>query len=216
MGKDSGVIYKSFVDAVRVLDPETQLEAYNAYYAYLFDGEDYTGDNAMVKALMLMAKPSIDKAQNRYDAAVENGRKGGRPPKPEKNQNETRTKPEQNQSKTRTKPEQNLTVAVADTVAVNDTVTVSSNEDKKRHPRHRFGEYGHVLLSDEELQKLETERGKERTDAAIRKVDEYCESHGKTYKNYYLVLRKWGYEDLGPPGNMDETSKRLAEAWIHE
>ena len=79
MGKDSGVIYKSFVDAVRELDADIQLDAYNAYYAYLFDGEEYTGSNPVIKALLIMAKPYIDKANNRYDAAVENGKKGGAP-----------------------------------------------------------------------------------------------------------------------------------------
>ena len=97
MGKDSGVIYKSFVDAVQVLDAETQLEAYNAYYAYLFDGKDYCGDNTMVKAIMCMAKPYIDKAQNRYDAACENGKKGGAP----KGNSNAKKQPENNQKTTR-------------------------------------------------------------------------------------------------------------------
>lgn len=100
MGKDSGLIYRSFVEATRLLDPETRLEALDAYCNYLFDGAEYEGGNAMVKALLLMAIPALDKAQSRYEAACENGKKGGRPrkEKPEKNQTETREKPEENQS----------------------------------------------------------------------------------------------------------------------
>lgn len=124
MGKDSGLIYRSFVEATRLLDPETRLEAIDAYCNYLFEGEEYTGGNAIVKALLLMAIPTLDKAQSRYEAACENGKKGGRPrkEKPEENQTETREKPENNQS---FKNENlNDAVAVDDTDAVTDDVDV--------------------------------------------------------------------------------------------
>lgn len=29
---------------------------------------------------------------------------------------------------------------------------------------------------------------------AIKEVDEYCQTSGKTYKDYNLVLRKWGID----------------------
>lgn len=127
MGKDSGMIYKSFVSAVRKLDADTQMEAMFAYCDYLFDGIEYEGDNPVVDALLTVMKPSIEKAQNRYEAACENGKKGGRP--------KTRTKPEQNQNKTRADNSgyegQNLTdaVAVADTDAEDDTEDVDVDEN---------------------------------------------------------------------------------------
>ena len=101
MAKDSGMIYKSFVDAVRKLDAETQMEAMFAYCDYLFDGIEYEGDNPVVDALLTVMKPSMDKANNRYDAAVENGKKGGAP----KGNSNAKKQPEFNQNSTRKQPE---------------------------------------------------------------------------------------------------------------
>ena len=63
--------------------------------------------------------------------------------------------------------------------------------NKKEKPqKHQYGEYKNVLLSDDELQKLQTEfpsDWKER----IENVSEYCQSHGKTYKDYLATMRNW-------------------------
>ena len=97
MGKDSGVIYKSFVDAARKLDDQTRLEAMDAYFDYLFEDTEYEGGNPVVDALMTIMKPSIDKAGNRYEAACENGKKGGAP----KGNSNAKKQPENNQKTTR-------------------------------------------------------------------------------------------------------------------
>lgn len=60
--------------------------------------------------------------------------------------------------------------------------------------RHKHGDYKHVLLSDDEMERLKTDYGQELTDKAIRVVDNYCEMSGKRYKNYNLVIRSWGMD----------------------
>ena len=51
-----------------------------------------------------------------------------------------------------------------------------------------------MLLTDAEYDRLCNEKGKDETDAAIRVVDEYIEVKGvNPYRNFTLVLRKWGY-----------------------
>lgn len=89
-----------------------------------------------------------------------------------------------------------------DSVSENEQPTVAKKS--KTHARHKHGEYKHVLLSDEELQKLEVEHGKPETAAAIKKVDEYCEETGKSYKNYYLVIKRWGYTAPTPRNGTTE------------
>lgn len=103
MAKGAGLIYRSFVDAARLLDDASQLEAMNAYFDYLLDGIEYTGENAIVKVLLLMAIPAIDSAQARYEAKCENGKKGGRP-KTKAKPNET----ENNLTETETKANETL------------------------------------------------------------------------------------------------------------
>jgi hypothetical protein len=62
--------------------------------------------------------------------------------------------------------------------------------------RHKHGEYGHVLLTDKQYQKLIADFGEEATGKAIKKVDEYCQQYGKRYTDYNLTLRKWGYDGI--------------------
>lgn len=57
---------------------------------------------------------------------------------------------------------------------------------KKKQIRHRYGEYGHVLLTDDEYERLD-----ERTDGHrsyyIKAVDSHCEKTGKRYKRYFAA-----------------------------
>lgn len=65
---------------------------------------------------------------------------------------------------------------------------------KKSSPkaeRHKHGEYNHVLLTDEQLKKLNEDFGNNTVALYIRKVDEYCQQTGKTYKDYNLTIRNW-------------------------
>lgn len=67
---------------------------------------------------------------------------------------------------------------------------------EEKETRHRFGEYGHVLLTDRQILKLNADYGEEATKQAIKKVDEYCQQYGKRYTDYNLTLRKWGYDGI--------------------
>lgn len=62
--------------------------------------------------------------------------------------------------------------------------------------RHKYGEYNHVLLTDDQYKRLCDDYGEEATKQAIKKVDEYCQQYGKSYKDYNLTLRKWGYDGI--------------------
>ena len=75
--------------------------------------------------------------------------------------------------------------------------SISSNEEKEKvigkekETKHRYGEYKKVLLTDEELEKLNKEFGEEKTQKAITYLDEYIEMKGAKYKSHYLAMRKW-------------------------
>jgi predicted phage replisome organizer len=57
--------------------------------------------------------------------------------------------------------------------------------------KHKKGEYGHVLLTEEQEDKLIAEYGEIVTAKAIVFLDEYIEMKGYKAKNHYLVIRKW-------------------------
>lgn len=71
---------------------------------------------------------------------------------------------------------------------------VDKTSQKPKEPRHKLGEFGHVLLSDEDAAKLDEEFPGFWRDY-ITKVDEYCEQSGKRYRNYRLTISKWIRKD---------------------
>lgn len=74
----------------------------------------------------------------------------------------------------------------------NNTINNKNNNTiKKKEPRHKYGEYKNILLTDKELEKLISDYGKPIIDEYIKKMDEWIELNGKRYKNYNLALRKW-------------------------
>jgi hypothetical protein len=79
-------------------------------------------------------------------------------------------------------------------VSVSDSVSVSEKQKKPKKVKHKYGEYGHVALTDEEYGRLVSDYGEPGVKAGITKVDKYCQKSGKTYKDYNLVLRDWGIE----------------------
>ena len=70
----------------------------------------------------------------------------------------------------------------------------------------KFGEFQHVLLTDEEHKKLVEDYGEKTAALYIKKVDEYCEQSGKKYKNYNLAIRNtFMQRDNVKPINQTET-----------
>lgn len=57
--------------------------------------------------------------------------------------------------------------------------------------KHKKGEYGHVLLTEEQEEKLIDEYGSILAVKAITFLDEYIEMKGYKAKNHYLAIKKW-------------------------
>lgn len=66
--------------------------------------------------------------------------------------------------------------------------TAKANE-KDAMPKHKYGEYKHVLLKDEELQKLKEKYTN--WEDLIRYLDEYIEMKGYKAKSHYLAIKNW-------------------------
>lgn len=67
------------------------------------------------------------------------------------------------------------------------------NDDKIKH---KYGEYKHVLLTNDEYERLAKDYGNDITRSAIQYLDEYIEMKGTKYKNHNLALRKWVFDAL--------------------
>ena len=65
------------------------------------------------------------------------------------------------------------------------------NKKKEKPKKHKYGEYKHVLLTEEEYRRLVDEFGISEANDMIKNLDEGIEMKGYKYKNHNLVLRKW-------------------------
>lgn len=73
---------------------------------------------------------------------------------------------------------------------------IESMSDKPTAPsKKKYGQYKHVLLSDDENTKLHQEYGN-KADDAITFLDEYIEMKGYKAKSHYLCIRKWVMDAL--------------------
>ena len=85
--RPSTVFYEQWYQIIKDLPPKEKEKAFKYIFEYAFYGitpeRDKTKDKttSMSYVVFGMAKPNIDSAQKRYDAATENGQKGGRPKK---------------------------------------------------------------------------------------------------------------------------------------
>lgn len=59
--------------------------------------------------------------------------------------------------------------------------------------RHKYGQYSNVLLSDDDVKKLEAEIPNYQ--AYIERISSYMASTGKSYKNYLATIRNWYRRD---------------------
>lgn len=77
-----------------------------------------------------------------------------------------------------------------------DEIAATSEKPKKaKEPKHRHGEFGHVMLTDAEFDKIKADFPSEYL-RMIRDLDEYLEEHpAKSYANHSLTMRRWKRRD---------------------
>lgn len=187
---DGFVFYGSFMKALSTLPDDERLQAYDAICRYALYDEEPTCEGAAL-GMFYMAQAQIDANRRRR----ENGGKGGRPKTEEKpNDNLTVTKPEPNQNQTITKQEPK------------EKVKDKVKEKDKDNNKLPFGEYGNVRMTAQEYDKLSAEFGTEKTDRAVRFLDEYIGDKGYKSKSHYLAIRRWVFDAV------DEKKKPTARS----
>ena len=197
---DSFIFYRSFHEATKKLSPKDYKTIMMAIADYALDGivPDLTGTPLMAFTLV---RPQLDANVSRR----ENGKKGaafgalgGRPktrrgseenPIGDEGKNPIGVMNENPIGVTTETP--NVNVNVNDNYKEKDT---PKGVSKEKVPKHKLGDYAHVLLTDDEKAKLIRDYGETETDEAIRFLDEYIEMKGYKAKSHYLALRKWVFD----------------------
>lgn len=75
----SCVFYSSWHDAIGRLPQKEQLNAYKMILDYSLNFKEPRDDSSLAYTIFVMAKPSIESAEDRYNESVERGKTGGRP-----------------------------------------------------------------------------------------------------------------------------------------
>lgn len=119
--RDSAVMYRNFMKAVKRLPVEKQGAAYEAYLMYAMDGEEYVGDDYAIAALLESFRDQLDEDREKYKAKCARTQKINS----ERNRNEVETKSKRN----RTEVESDIDIDI------DSKERVSKDTPKKAHPR---------------------------------------------------------------------------------
>lgn len=83
-----------------------------------------------------------------------------------------------------------------------------SNKDiEKKAPRKKHGEYNHILLTEDQYNKLLNDFGPQRLSEVIKRMDEWIQLKGKGYKDYNLAIRKWLKDEKTVPQQNQKKSE---------
>lgn len=210
MAKKSFIIYQNWAEIIKRLPTEDAGELIKAVCCYE-TGEKYETDNPYVDAIFEgQIKPQLDKDAEKYAKEVEKrseaGKKGMKSRwgnnTPITNDNTVITNdnnvinPITNDNTTITK------ITDTDTVTENIKEKDSPTENRKRKPpKHKYGEYGHVMLSDRDVELLYQNHGEEETKAAIDYLDKYMEEKGYKTQNHKMTIERWVFDAVKKNGN---------------
>ena len=246
MSRKSFVMYESWADMIEQLPDDQALELTRAICSYQKSGEFNITNPVLRVYFETTVKPELDANNQKYQEKVNRAKSMNSTGKndTDRNRNDIVRNSddiERNRNDIVRNSDDidsvnvNVDVDVDDNVDVNVNANVDDNvnnvgvnvsgKEKKKEKRsarsaqpvrHKHGEYGHVMLSDDELTALNTKHGESETQAAIDAVDKYCEKTGKKYKNYKLVLEDWGYSSASKgarSGTTDKPVNSLREKW---
>lgn len=81
--------------------------------------------------------------------------------------------------------------------------------------RHKYGEYGNVLLSDADLEKLKTEFPADHEER-IERLSSYIASTGKKYKNHLATIRNWARKETTTNSSTQQSKSNEYSAFMAE
>lgn len=94
------IFLKTFNESIEDLDPQDKCIMYEAIINYGLYSIEPDLPKGYLKSIWKLISSTIDVTSKKYDASVENGKKGGRPKKPKNNPTETQEKPNENPTET--------------------------------------------------------------------------------------------------------------------
>lgn len=179
--KKTFVIYASWQPYFDNLSDADAAKMIRAIYAYQISGEMPEQEWPQYPTF-LMFKDTMDKDTESYNAKVERVNKA-REQKSDKSHSDISMKTDSNQN--------NINSVTSDTYT--DTYTDTKPKKKK------YGQYKHVMLSDDDIEKLKSKHSESEIKAAVDYLDVYIEEKGYKTKNHKITLERWVFDAINKP-----------------
>ena len=98
------------------------------------------------------------------------------------------------------------TVSIPYTYPIDTTNTnTNTNTNTKKH---KYGEYQHVLLSDDDLAELKEKHSEQEIEEAIRYFDEYIEEKKYKSQNHRLTMERWVFKAINERRSRDKPTPK--------
>ena len=193
MERESFILYTSFYEPLKYLNDAQMGKLFKAIFEYQINGNTNVENEIRIAFEFIKNQLDIDaeKWKDEKQKRSEAGKKGMA--KRWNKDSNIITSDNKNNSVINaiTKITDNVNENVNENV--NDIYTLSeaqaSSSDTAKASKHKYGEFKHVLLKDEELQALK--RDFANWEELIKYLDEYIEMKGYKAKSHYLCIRKW-------------------------
>lgn len=179
MERGQFTFYRSFWEAIRELPAKDKTAVICAICAYVFDGEAPSLQGTS-KAIFSLIKPTLDSSAKK----AANGKLGG-------------SKPKANDKQTAREKEKEDEVEKEKEGEIENECSPPISPPRPAKKKH--GQYGWVLLTREEHDRLMQDLGAAELDRCIRYVDESAQSSGNKnkWKDWNLVIRRCSREGWG-------------------
>jgi len=90
-------------------------------------------------------------------------------------------------------------------------------QKKPKEPKHKYGEFQHVQLTDTELEKLAKDFGPEMRDKAIKFLDEYIEDKGYKSRSHNMAIRRWVIDAVKEKEQKQNKGKKeIVPSWMNK
>lgn len=101
--------------------------------------------------------------------------------------------------------------SISDPSIINQSIKCD-RPSQKREPRHKFGEYENVLLSDSDMEKLQAEFPTD-WEERVERLSAYMASTGKSYKNHLATIRNWARMDAKKDAKRGTVSRETSSGF---
>lgn len=197
MARDSFILYTEQKEIFENLTDEQAGQLIKQVFNYSISGEE-PHLNSLLKIAFIPIRQSIDRNTEKWEDVKKKRSEAG------KNGAEIKKQKQAKQANANFAKNETANQAVN----VNDNVNV--NDIKKENIKTKYGENGNVKFTDEEYEKVKAYFPNDYTER-IQALDDYIQSKGKQYKDFFATLKTWARKEGYKPPNQIQISKKDEE-----